>query len=400
MKRLFWLALTILLVSCQPQQSQQQTKPVFLLDGNKVYAIQTRADSVSALAIQAGITIFPADRFLLNGHIVPADSSLPPSEATVQIIRARQITLRTPDGETAFSSSAATIGAALREMGLALHKQDFVTPPPETPLDADLTVEYRPAREMTVRVDGTELQIKTSAEKVGQALASAGIPLLGLDYSLPGEPAPVPASGVIEIVRVRETLSLAQKLIPFQTQYVDAPEAPLGVEEILAPGTKGIAVTRIRIRYENEVEVSRVEEDEVIVIPPQDRLSGHGTKIVLQTVPGQASLQYWRALSMYATSYSPCRSGSDRCYYGTASGLPVKRGVVAMSRLWYNQLAGTQVYIPNYGVAVVADLGGGFPDGRAWIDLGFSDDDYETWSGWITVYFLAPAPQSVPYFLQ
>jgi resuscitation-promoting factor RpfB len=117
-------------------------------------------------------------------------------------------------------------------------------------------------------------------------------------------------------------------------------------------------------------------------------------------VPG-TQLQYWRAISMYATSYSPCRSGvPGRCFYGTAGGLPVQRGVVAMTRLWFNQLRGTQVYIPGYGAAVVADVGGGFPDGRPWIDLAFSDDDFETWSGWITVYFLAPAPQEIPYFLK
>jgi resuscitation-promoting factor RpfB len=329
----------------------------------------------------------------------PVDAP-PESVAETPAPHTWQITLLTPDGETIFSTQTGTVGEALREMGLVPGERDLVWPPPQTPLEADITVEYRPARQITVRVDGQEITVNANGKTVGQALASAGIALVGLDYSLPAESALVPADGAIQIVRVRETLSLVQKSIPFQTQYVDAPEVPLGVEEILAPGRPGVMIARTRIRYEDGQETERFEEAEAIVQPPQDRLSGRGTKITLQTVPG-TQLQYWRAISMYATSYSPCRSGvPGRCFYGTAGGLPVQRGVVAMTRLWFNQLRGTQVYIPGYGAAVVADVGGGFPDGRPWIDLAFSDDDFETWSGWITVYFLAPAPQEIPYFLK
>jgi 3D (Asp-Asp-Asp) domain-containing protein len=118
----------------------------------------------------------------------------------------------------------------------------------------------------------------------------------------------------------------------------------------------------------------------------------------LDTPGGQ--VQYWRAVQMYATSYSPCRSGTSKCSYGTASGLTVKHGVVAMTRDIYNTLAGTQVYVPGYGVAVIGDVGGGFPDGRLWIDLGYSDDDWQNWGGWVTVYFLAPIPAYIPSALQ
>jgi 3D (Asp-Asp-Asp) domain-containing protein len=69
-------------------------------------------------------------------------------------------------------------------------------------------------------------------------------------------------------------------------------------------------------------------------------------------------------------------------------------------RSLFNQLSGSQVYIPGYGVAVIGDVGGGFPDGRAWIDLGYSDDDYQSWSGMVTVYFLAPAPATIPAGLE
>jgi hypothetical protein len=35
-----------------------------------------------------------------------------------------------------------------------------------------------------------------------------------------------------------------------------------------------------------------------------------------------------------------------------------------------------------------------------WIDLGFDEGGMVDMTGWVTVYFLAPAPAEVPYFLK
>jgi 3D (Asp-Asp-Asp) domain-containing protein len=66
-----------------------------------------------------------------------------------------------------------------------------------------------------------------------------------------------------------------------------------------------------------------------------------------------------------------------------------------MVRSWYNALKGSQVFIPGYGQATVADIGGGV-GGANWIDLGFDDSNYVEWHSNVTVYFLAPAPAVIP----
>jgi 3D (Asp-Asp-Asp) domain-containing protein len=71
---------------------------------------------------------------------------------------------------------------------------------------------------------------------------------------------------------------------------------------------------------------------------------------------------------------------------------------VGVSTAWFRLMAGQQVYIPGYGRATIADTGGGIP-GEYWIDLGFSDDDYESWHSNVTMYFLTPVPASIPYIL-
>ena len=156
-------------------------------------------------------------------------------------------------------------------------------------------------------------------------------------------------------------------------------------------------------RSENGVQVSQKTESESIVRPPKDRIMGYGTKIVIRTtVVEGVSIEYYRALSLMTTSYSPCRSATPdgKCSYGTAGGLPVQRGTVAMVYSWYLAFGYDRLYIPGYGYATVGDVGGGLPAGNHfWVDLAWTDADYQPMSGWITVYFLTPVPKNLVYIL-
>jgi 3D (Asp-Asp-Asp) domain-containing protein len=252
-------------------------------------------------------------------------------------------------------------------------------------------------------IDGS-LTIRSSAATIGAALAGAGIPLTGLDYSLPSESEALPADGQMRVVRVSEAVQLVQKPIPFETETVPSPQVELGQEEIVQPGLEGLVIARTRIRYEDGQEVSRTVEQESVVRPPQTRIVHTGTNIVMKTETiGGESIEYWLAYQMYATIYSPCNSGTGGCSYSTASGLRAGRGVVALDRSMYSYLQGARIFIPGYGYAVVGDIGGGYlleesigVSRYRWIDLGFDDNNIVDMSGWLTVYFLAPAPASIP----
>jgi 3D (Asp-Asp-Asp) domain-containing protein len=271
-----------------------------------------------------------------------------------------------------------------------------------------MTITYRPSQELTVSTSTGSQIIRSSAERVGVALAGAGIPLVGLDISFPDESEALPADGQVRVVRVSESVQLIQKSIPFETETVSSPDVALGTQEIAQPGQEGLAIARTRIRYEDRQEVSRVTEAESVVRPPQTRIVNTGTKIVLTTANvGGEELEYWLAYNMYATIYSPCNSGTGGCSYSTASGLRAGRGVVAVDPSMYSYLQGARVYIPGYGYAVIGDVGGGYiiedligVSRYRWIDLGFNDNNIVDMNGWLTVYFLAPAPASIPPVMQ
>ena len=388
---------SFLLVACQPQTT---STTITVLEGGNIHQIQTD-ERVPLLIITAEKIPFAAgDRVYINGQPVREDQPLSGTQnLTLQIRHAVSATLVTPGGEQILNSTAWTVGEVLRELDIQLYAADFLDPSPNTPLKSGMTIIYRPAREVTVTVDGKAIQIRTSDQTVGAALAGAGLPLQNLDYSLPGESESLPVNGRIQVTRVSESIQLIQKSIPFESDTITSDEVELDQQQILQPGQPGLAVSRVRIRYENGQEVSRQAESETIVRPPENRVVAYGTKVVTHTTTvGGTKIEYWRTVQMFATSYSPCRSGSNRCYSGTSSGKPVKKGVVAMTYANYIAMQGQPLFIPGYGYATVEDVGGGIP-GQLWIDLGYSDDDWQQWGQWVTVYFLTPVPASFPYIL-
>jgi len=385
--RLLIAGILLVLVSCQPQTTQT---PITILDGDQVYTLATTERLPSKLLAEANISLAPADRLLYLGAAIPLDQPLPEAQSyTLQIRRAVTLTLVKPDGEQTIQTAAFTVGQALTEAGIPLYAADRLDPPAETPITGPLTVTYTPSREITVSADGQSLAIRSAAATVGQALAEAGIPLEGLDTSLPSEDAPLPKDGKIRIVRVVETVTLTQKSIPFTTLTEYSAELELDQQAITQPGAAGLAVTRVRMRSEDGVEVSRQSESESVVRPPQDHVVSYGTRVVMHTITVDGiTITYWRALQFWATSYHPAETGSDI----TASGKRVAKGLVGID---YHYIPfGTQMYVPGYGYAEAADTGA--VSGR-WIDLGYPDDEYIPWHQWLTVYFLWPPPAVIPY---
>jgi uncharacterized protein YabE (DUF348 family) len=397
MRKFLWLSAVFILLACQPAAA----KSVTVLDGSQIYTLAPASLIPAEIFAQARVNLGPNDRVLFNGMRVPLDQALPAAgSVTLQVRRAVTLTLVTPDGQRAIQTAAWTIGEALRETGISLYASDKLDPPAETPITGPVTVNYAPSRELTVSLGVQSRQIRSSAGTVGTALAEAGIPLIGLDTSLPSENEALPTDGQIRVIHVSESVVLSQKPIPFTSEFIASADVPLDQQQVLNPGQTGLTVSRVRIRYEDGKEISRVTESESQVRPPQNRIVGYGTKVEIKTATVDGvQIQYWRAVQMYATAYSPCRSAPDQCYPRTASGKPVTKGVVAVVYNWYLNMRGQALYIPGYGHASIEDVGGGIP-GRYWIDLGYSDSDYQGWGAWVTVYFLTPVPPNIIYVLE
>jgi uncharacterized protein YabE (DUF348 family) len=400
MKLYHWLACgsVFFLLACQP--STPPTVNIIDTPSGQIITLQTDERVPSALLGLAGLPLNPNDRVLYNGLPIALDRPITDNPITLQIRRAAPLTLDTPDGQQQIQSSAFTVGEALQEAGYWLRAGDKIEPGLNSPISNRMAIMITSTRELAVSMGGKVLPIQSSARTVGEALAEAGLPLLGLDYSIPAEEEALPSDGQIRVVRVNESLLLAQKPIPFESDRRASADVPLDQTQILQPGENGLTVQRIRIRYEDGNEISRVTEAETLVRPPKTRLLGYGTKVETKTATVDGvEIEYWRAVQMYATSYSPCRSGVEQCLSGTSSGETLRKGMVGLRYDWYLSMQGQRLFIPGYGFASVEDVCGGCV-GKPWIDLGYSDNDYEQWNSFVTVYFLTPVPANVIYVLE
>ncbi len=363
-----------------------------LVDGGTKH-LTTTERTPARWAAQLDIALEEEDRLLVNGRSHPPGQPVAYQPAvTAEVRRAVPITLVRGEEQWELVSAAPTLGQALWEAGMTLSESDLLTPAPETALDAPVTARLIPGRKIQVEVDGQTHNLTTSAGTVGAALAQVGLPLQGLDYSIPASGQALPEDGKIEIVRVQEEVIINQEPISFTTLFEPVEDLELDQRQVLQLGQMGIQAQRLRVRYENGEETSRQVEDQWTLRQPVSRIEGYGTKIVVRTeMTDDGPIEYYRKIEAYATSYSPCNLGVDWCSDTTASGLKVGRGIAAVIIEWYRYMQGHTIYVPDYGHAVIADVGGGV-DGRHWVDLAYTDEEYIGWHFWVPVYFTTPVP--------
>ena len=342
---------------------------------------------------EAGIVLFPEDLVMLDGEVIDPYKALSAGmEAKLQFLPAKQIILEV-DGETrTLYTQKATLSEALLEAGIQLQSEDRLSASPDTLLQAQNTFTLAKARSLAITIGNQTVSGMSAAPTIGEALAELGLAPQNLDRSIPPEDQPLPANGQITFIHGMESISLVKDETTFNYTYQLDPEVELDTTSVLIPGQLGLVVSRQRSRIEDSLIVHTADDGPWKASDPSDAVLGTGTKVVTKTevVDGQ-TLEYWRKVSVYATSFHPSEFS-----YGakTRSGLPLTKGIVAVAASWYNGLEMQPVYVPGYGHGIIADSGYGIP-GRYWIDLGYDDENFISWHDWTVIYFLTPVPATV-----
>ncbi len=358
------------------------------VDGRDVATVAVSSPWPADALTLAGVPWFPGDEVRLNGLPWEPDRTWPEDAGLAVLLdlrRARLWRWQGPQGARGATRAVAASPAEALALALPLHPGDLWS--------AQAGVwHWHPAREVVVRTPQAEHRARLAARSVGHALARLRVPLLGLDGVTPAETEPLPDGVPLRVHRVTEAWVSRQESLPYDNEVRALPEVELDTVQVVQEGRPGIKVRWERVRYVDGEEAQRLPVGEWVVQEPQPRVVGYGTKVVVRTLDTpDGPIRYWRAVRVYATSYSPCRVGGGRCSSTTASGARLQKGVIAVTVPWYRSMKGMQVYVPGYGFGRILDTGGGIP-GRPWIDLGYSDDDYVSWHQWTTLYFLAPPP--------
>ena len=328
----------------------------------------TVSDLIAANWLQeAGVRLYPGDSIIYSGVKIAPDFRLPVGQGQSLVYRlALPVTVNSPQGQYTFYTSAPTLGQALWEQGILLSASDTVSLPLETPIDQALAVEIYTAKSLTIRIGASALEVSSAAATVGGALADAGVALQELDYSRPAEDQPLPEDGVIQVVRVREETLLEESAIAYSEERVGDVDMYLGEEEVRQTGVNGVQISNVRVRYENDEEVSRTVEQEWVSVAPINQIVAYGTTAnIQQSADNECFVDYYLAKEVEVHSY---HDTGDK----TKSGDWPTYGTIAVSPEWYSILAGSSICVPGYGVGVVKD-GCGECAGKDLIDVFIPD---------------------------
>jgi resuscitation-promoting factor RpfB len=373
-----------------------RAREVLLVIDGQQQTIRTPYSFPYDILRQQGITLSDNDTVWLDTmEVLPSEAvlwNLPVS--SIAIARSLPITIVDGDTETQAFTTTRLIGDALFEAGITLYLADEVSPPVSEPISENLRINITRAQPLIIQADGTEIQTRVQGGNVGEALAEAGIALVGLDRTEPTLETEVTAGMNIQVIRVTEEIVTQEEPIAYETSYVADDNLPLDTLQTQQAGQNGTLSIQTRVRYEDGVEVGREEINRSVTLAPQNEVIAYGIQIVLYTITTpEGTFEYWRKLRVYATSYHPAALGGDNV---TSIGETLRKGIVGADPTLIPYR--TNIYVEGYGTGIIADTGGR-RSSPYWIDLGYSDEDYQGWHWYVDIYLLTPVPPDIDYIL-
>lgn len=410
--------------SWQPEQPivVQRAFPVVVrADGREVQFYGRPRSVLEALAL-AGVSLESGDDVYVNSrlldesvyadetmlrllfrpgasHLAAPASSRP--SLRLEIVRTVPLHVHDDGVDLKIRTTAATVGEALEEAGLALYRADQVDPPLDTAPSAGLHIYISRSFPITLTADGRTYTTRTHARTVAELLRQEGLSLLPDDRVEPPPETPLDPGMAVRVIRVTTYDQVVESPIPFR--YLQQPDPGLELDQHrLRPGQEGLRQEVIRITYEDGRRVRRTYLGERVVREPVDQIFYYGTRIVIRTLETpDGPVQYWRKIRVWATSYYPstCDKSPDDPTYGiTYTGKRATRGIVAVDPRVIP--LHTRMYIPGYGFGAAEDIGGAIK-GRH-IDLCFDDADRGKglWGAhYVDIYLLPPIPEEFPWIL-
>ncbi len=374
-----------------------RARDVTLIIDGETQTFRTTFENPLDILDSAGLSVGENDYIFVDGTQTTVDDLalwlVPASHITVN--HALPIVVDDDGAQFLFNTLTATVGEALFEADVTLYLADEVTPDLNTPVTANMQVAIVRSLPVTVVADDVRLDTRVQMGTVADALDEAGVALMGLDYSVPSESEGIFPGMVIQVVRVTEGFDTEQSFIPYETVYRPDETMELDTRMTVQAGQSGAQETTYRIRYEDGVEVRRESAGTVTVQAPVDEIVAYGTNIVIRSVDTpEGPREYWRVINMLATSYHPAALGGDNI---TATGATLTKGIVGTrpNIIPYH----TELYVPGYGIGMVEDTGTGPSSTQRWIDLGYDDDNWVSWSRRVDVYLLTPIPAEINYLL-
>lgn len=384
-------------------------RTVHIVHDGSITRIRTHAGTLGEAIEQAGVVFLAHDQLQVGKTFATPRTVMPrplidkrlgmvtlvrqirrPIELSIH----RAVSVNLQDGPIAvvFYTTSRTVGEALHERSIVVYEGDRVFPGLDTQITPGLSVYLERSKPVVLDVGGHPRQLRTRVETVADLIADQAVALGNKDYVVPEPRTPIMRDLWVSVVRVYDEYLIEEIPIAYQERMEPDPNLEIDHRYVALWGQEGAQRRRVRVRYENEQELYRIEEEAWIAREPIDRVIKYGSLIILRELETPTgTVTYWRNLRMLATSYNAPTAGKpmDHPTYGiTRTGVRARKGIIAVDPRVIP--LGQPMYVPGYGEGVAGDTGGAIKWRR--LDLCYDDDNLVLWKKWVDAYLLTPVP--------
>lgn len=289
------LVALILILTAGSALALAMNKTVTVAVDGEERTVSTFADTVGGVLESAGLHAGDKDTLAPSADTGITDGS------RIILARGRLLTLTVNGQQRELWTTAATVGEALRQLGMRL---DGVTMSADRsrriPLQG-MALAVRTPKPLLLYDGAAPPQIVTAvATTVAEVLAAQGVVLGPHDSVVPEPAAPVVPGMHVEVTRVRITEVRETEAVHPAEKRIEDSELPEGEELVESEGKPGEKIVTYRVTTTNGEETDREELSETVSVEPKPRVVRVGTR----SAPEVSDGSLWDRLA-------ECESGGD-----------------------------------------------------------------------------------------
>ncbi|MGI6566079.1 MAG: DUF348 domain-containing protein [Firmicutes bacterium] len=263
-----------------------------------------------------------------------------------------------------------SVDDVLAKAGVALLPEDRVEPAVNERVTRGMEIRITRSFPVTLVVGGSEKTARFIGGSVKDLLEQQGVELGEMDRVIPDLTQEVASSQTVEVIRVTVEQITVEEDLPYASREWAEPTLEKGKTKVVQQGQLGVQEKVYEVTCENGREVNRELLLTRVVREPKDEIIGIGTREPSKSVitTSRGPIQYKEVKEMVATAYYPGPESTGKWADGiTATGVKAGYGIAAVDPKVIP--LGSRLYVPGYGHALAADVGGAIKGNR--IDLCF-----------------------------
>lgn len=269
--------LVVLLLFSGPTHANNQ-RAVTIHDGEETITVTTTAKTIGDVLERADIKLEEHD------SVEPSsDTPLLSPAYTVNVYRARPVTIVDEEKQTEIMSSHRSPRSIVTGAGMKLHDEDIVTTERidnfiESGGAPGVKATIDRSTPLTLVLYGEQTQIHTQAETVGALLEEKGITLGPKGGVSKPMDAPIVEGMILDVYRDGVKTKTVEQPVPFDTRVIQDANRETGYRKVQTPGKNGAKVVTYKITMKNGEEVSREQIESVVTRQPRQEVVIIGTK--------------------------------------------------------------------------------------------------------------------------